>query len=513
MSIVAGVDFGTASVRVAIVHQERGLLGSGVASYPVLRDPNDSDFATQRLEDHGRALEKAFRAALASAAVAGNAIEALAIDTTGSTVIAVDEQLNPLSDYALWCDHRAWREAAEITARAHEQRLAAIDWCGGTYSAEWGFAKVLYWLRLHPELRARFHTAFEHCDLMVAMLCGCKDPAQAPRSICAMGHKWMWNRDLGGLPSEEFLVSVDPLMAGLRERLKGRYATSDTIAGGLCNEWAERLGLKPGIPIPVGALDAHWDAVGAGCRLGDVVNVIGTSTCMMALSDTPRLIPGASGVVQGSIHPDKLGVEAGLSAVGDLFEAIARRANTSVTDLAAQIADHRAGHTGLLRFAWDNGDRSVLVNPQLRGMTLGWRLNHTAADELFAAIEGTAFHTRVILERLEECGVPIDRVINAGGIPQKNGLLNRVYAGVLNKPILVPAGPTTSLGSAIFAFLAAGTFKTVEEAQEVLSPSYRVIEPTSTDVTVYQELFGRFRELYFTMGGCDTDKAHPMSNS
>jgi L-ribulokinase len=507
MSIVAGVDFGTASVRVAIVDAERGILGSGIAAYPVLRAPDDHNFATQRHVDHCRALQEAFQVALGSAGVRGDAVEALAIDTTGSTVIPVDEELKPLGDYYLWCDHRAWREAGEITTRAREQRLAAIEWCGGTYGSEWGFAKVLHWLRSNPSQRHRFHTAFEHCDLMVATLCGLNDPLQVPRSICAMGHKWMWNRDLGGLPSDAFLTSVDPLLRGVRDRLVGRYATSDEIAGDLCGQWAERLGLRAGIPIPVGALDAHWDAIGAGCRLGDIINVIGTSTCMMAVSETPRLIPGVSGVVQGSIHPNKLSIEAGLSAVGDLFEAIARRANSTVAKLATQIVDHRAGQTGLLRFAWDNGDRSVLVNPQLRGMTLGWLLNHTAADELFAAIEGTAFHTRIILERLQECGVPVDRVINAGGIPQKNDTLNRIYASALEKSILVPNGPTIGLGSAIFAFLAAGTFKTVEEAQEALSPGYRVIEPILGDVRIYEDLFGQFNNLYFKLGNGQLLKA------
>jgi L-ribulokinase len=503
MSIVAGIDFGTASVRVSIVHSERGRLGSGVAEYPVLRIREDPDFATQKYEDHCRGLTLALERALAAAAVQGDTVEALGIATTGSTIIPLDEHLQPLDDYSLWCDHRAWREAAEITARGREQSLAALDWCGGTYSSEWGFAKVLHWLRAHPELRDRFNTAAEHCDVIVAMLCGVKEPSQMHRSVCAMGHKWMWNEALGGLPSDAFLTSVDPLLSGLRDQLDGRYATSDAIAGGLCGQWAERLGLKAGIPIPNGALDAHWDAIGAGCCLGDVVNVIGTSTCMMALSETPRLIPGVSGVVQGSIHPHKLGIEAGLSAVGDLFEAIARRANTTVAELAAQITDYRAGQTGLLRFAWDNGDRSVLVNPQLRGMTLGWRLNHTAADELFAAIEGTAFHTRIILERLEKYAVPVARVINAGGIPQRNELLNRVYASALNKPILVPDGPSTSLGSAIFAFLAAGTFKTVEEAQEALSLGYRVVEPIFDDVRRYEDLFGQFGDLYFTLGKRD----------
>lgn len=506
MTIVAGVDFGTASVRVSVIDSERGRLGFGIAPYPVLRDRADANFATQRHEDHCRALEDAFQAALANAAIDGRLVEALALDTTGSTVVPVDEQLKPLGDYYLWCDHRAWREAAEITALGRDRKLAALEWCGGTYSSEWGFAKLLHWLRHNPEVRPRFHTAMEHCDLMVATLCGIKDLSDLPRSICAMGHKWMWNEALGGLPSEAFLTSVDPLLAGVRQRLDGNYQTSRVIAGGLSDEWAKRLGLKPGIPIPVGALDAHWDAVGAGCGLGDVVNVIGTSTCIMALSDETRLIPGVSGIVPGSIHPDKLGIEAGLSAVGSLFDAIALRANRSIGDLMGEIKDHGAGQTGLLRFAWDDGDRSVLVDPGLSGITMGWRLNHTAADELFAAIEGTAFHTKIILDRMQDYGAPIERVIHGGGIPQRNDTLNRVYANVLNKPILVPARDTTSLGSAIFAFLAAGAFKTVEEAQASFSPGYRTIEPVAGQAEIYEDIFGKFRELYFTLG--QREKAH-----
>lgn len=500
MTIVAGVDFGTASVRVSVIDSERGRLGFGVAPYPVLRDRNDANFATQRHEDHCQALEAAFQAALANAGIDGRLVEALALDTTGSTVIPVDEQLQPLGDYYLWCDHRAWREAAEITATGRERKLAALEWSGGTYSSEWGFAKLLHWLRHNPDMRPRFHTAMEHCDLMVATLCGIKDLPQLPRSVCAMGHKWMWNEALGGLPSEAFLSSVDPLLAGVRQHLDGNYRTSRAIAGGLSDEWARRLALKPGIPIPVGALDAHWDAVGAGCGLGDVVNVIGTSTCIMALSEQARLIPGVSGIVQGSIHPDKLGIEAGLSAVGSLFDAIALRANRAISDLMGEIKHHGAGQTGLLRFAWDDGDRSVLVDPRLSGITMGWRLNHTAADELFAAIEGTAFHTKIILDRMHEYGTPIDRVIHGGGIPQRNDVLNRVYADVLNKPILVPAKDTTSLGSAIFAFLAAGAFQTVEDAQAAFSPGYRMIEPVAENVRLYEDIFGKFRELYFTLG-------------
>jgi L-ribulokinase len=499
MAIVAGVDFGTESVRVSIFDSDLGRLGLGTAPYPVQRRRDDAEFATQRHEDHCRSLVVAFHSALASASVPGKLVRALAIDTTGSTVVPVDEHLKPLDDYYLWCDHRAWREAAEITARAREKHLAALDWCGGTYSAEWGFAKVLHWLRSNPEHRGKFHTAVEHCDLIVATLCGMTEASRLPRSVCAMGHKWMWNQHLGGLPSEEFLASVDPMLSGLRDRLQGQYLTSNKVAGGLCDEWAQTLGLSAGIPIPVGALDAHWDAIGAGCRIGDVVNVIGTSSCVMALCDVPRLIPGVSGLVQGSIHPGKVGIEAGLSAVGDLFAAIARRADHSVADLAELIKDYRAGQTGLLRFAWDNGDRSVLSKPTLKGITLGWRLNHAAGDELFAAIEGTGLHTRIILDRLQEYGTPVERVIHGGGIPQRNQVLNRVYANVLNKPILVPAKDTTGLGSAIFAFLAAAAFKSIEEAQDALNPGYQVIDPVPEEVRVYEGLFARFHKLYFAL--------------
>ena len=500
MAIVAGVDFGTLSVRVTVVDTERGRLGSGLAEYPLHRKKDDPDHATQSHDDHMRALAEATRKATIAAHISGGEIAALAIDTTGSSVVPVDSRLQPLDEYYLWCDHRSRREAALITETAHRHKLKAIDWCGGTYSSEWGFSKLLHWLRNNPDKRPRFASAFEHCDMIAAVLCGIDDPARAPRSICAMGHKWMWKDSLGGLPSEAFLIEVDPLFKGVRAKLQGQYATSDKLAGQLAPEWAEKLGLRAGIPIPVGAFDAHWDAVGAGARTGDVVNVVGTSTCIIAMSDDTRLIPGVCGVVPGSVHPRKTGVEAGLSATGDIFEAIARRADSSVAALSEGLGSYRAGQTGLLRLTWDNGDRTVLVNPDLGGITLGWHLTHSAQDELFAAIEGTAFHTRVILERMEEHGVPIRRVINAGGIPQKNEVLNRVYANVLNKPVLVPKTDVTSLGSAIFAALAAGAFHSLEEAQAALCPEYRVVEPDVQAAQTYQELYGIYREIYFAFG-------------
>jgi L-ribulokinase len=500
MAIVAGVDFGTLSVRITLLDSERGRLGTASAEYPLHRKREDPDFATQSHQDQMDALVKATRQVLADTGVDGQDIVSIALDTTGSSVVAVDQNMQPLGDYYLWCDHRAKKEARQITELAHAENLEAIEWCGGVYSHEWGFAKLLHFLRHNPDKREKFASAFEHCDMVAATLCGITDPKKVQRSICAMGHKWMWNPKWDGLPSQAFLSDVDPLLDGIREKLGGDYKTSDALAGHLSPEWATKLGLKAGIPIPVGAFDAHWDAIGAGCKEGDVVNVVGTSTCIIAMQKSNRLVPGVCGVVPGSVHPRYTGVEAGLSATGDIFEAIARRAGTKVAELSRGLEAYKAGQTGLLRLSWDNGDRTVLVNAELGGATLGWNLLHTAQDELFAAIEGTAFHTRIILERMAENGVPVDRVINGGGIPQHNKVLNQVYANVLGKPVLVPAGTPTSLGSAIFALVAAKVFATIEEAQERLCLPHITYEPEPDAVAIYDRLFALYRKFYFALG-------------
>lgn len=505
MAIVCGVDFGTLSVRVTLVDSERKTLSSTASEYPLHRKREDPELATQAHEDHMRALAAATREAVAAAAISGDAVEAIGLDTTGSSVVPVGPGMMPLDEYYLWCDHRAKTEAAEITAAAHRERLPAIDWCGGTYSSEWGFAKLLHWLRHNPAKRSHLASAFEHCDMVAATLCGITEPTQVKRSVCAMGHKWLWHPNFGGLPSEKFLAGVDPLLSGVREKLNGRYETSDKIAGTLSARWARELGLRAGISIPVGAFDAHWDAIGAGAREKDLVNVIGTSTCVIGISRQSNLVPGLCGVVKGSVHPNFTGIEAGLSATGDIFSAIARRANTSIIELSRGLESYRAGQTGLLRMTWDNGDRTVLVNPSLGGMTLGWNLQHTAQDELFAAIEGTAMHTRIILDRLAEYGANIERIINAGGIPPSNPVLNQVYANVLGRDVLVPSQKITSLGAAIFAFLAAGTFPTIEAAQQEICPSHVVFKPQPEEQQVYDRLYEMFRNVYFGFGKAGAD--------
>ncbi len=505
MAIVAGVDFGTLSVRVTLFDSgraevQKGGIATASASYPLKRKREDPDFATQSHQDQMDALVSAMREVLSKAGIPGEQIAAMALDTTGSSVVMVDSNLKPLDDYYLWCDHRAKGEAQQITEFAHREHLEAIDWSGGVYSHEWGFAKLLHWLRHNPDKRAKFASALEHCDMVAATLCGITDPRLVKRSICAMGHKWMWNPKWDGLPSQAFLSSVDPLFDGIRDKLAGAYHTSETPAGHLAPEWAGKMGLRAGIPIPVGAFDAHWDAIGAGCKEGDVVNVVGTSTCIIAMQKKIALIPGVCGVVPGSVHPDYTGIEAGLSATGDIFEAIARRAGMKVSELSCGLETYKPGQTGLLRLSWDNGDRTILVNPELGGMTIGWSLVNTAQDELFAAIEGTAFHTRIILERLAEYGVPVERVINAGGVPQNNAVLNQVYANVLGKPVLVPDGIPTSLGSGIFALLAAGAYSSVEEAQAKMCLEHKTYEPEGKAVAVYEELYQLYRKVYLAFG-------------
>jgi len=503
MSIVAGVDFGTLSVRVTLVDSKKGPIATASASYPLHRKREDPDYATQSHYDQMAALVKATHEVLATTGIAGETVEAIALDTTGSSVIPVGAGLEPLDEFYLWCDHRAHREAQEITQKAHELGFEGILWCGGTYSHEWGFSKLLHWLRHNPDKRDKFVTALEHCDMVAATLCGITEVSQLKRSICAMGHKWMWNPKWGGLPPEEFLVAVDPLLAGIREKIGGEYLTSDHLAGHLSAKWAAELGLKAGIPIPVGAFDAHWDALGSSCKEGDVVNVVGTSTCIIAMAQKAALVPGVCGVVPGSVHPAYTGVEAGLSAVGDIFDNIAKRAGKTVAELSEGLDTWKPGQSGLLRITWDNGDRTVLVNPELGGVTLGWNMVSTAQDELYAAIEGTAFHTRIILERMAEHGVRIDRVVNAGGIPQKSEVLNHIYANVLNKPVLVPSGIPTSLGSGIMALLAAGTYKTIEEAQEAVCLPLRTVEPDAASAAAYEQLYQLYRSVYFALGTRD----------
>lgn len=497
MTVVAGIDFGSASVRASVFDVSGRCLGSGEAPIPTQRSRTDPLLATQRHEDHLQALEKAVSAALHNSGVRGDNIAALALDTTGSTVVALDDRMRPVMPYYLWSDHRAWREAEALTA-AGVAALPALAWCGGRYSSEWGWAKVLHALRHAPRVKKRAVTFAEHCDVMVATLTGVQHPWQMKRSVCAAGHKWLWH---DGWPDDVALSTVDPLLAGRTAAMPAQVHSSDVVAGGLCAEWAARLGLREGIPVPVGALDAHWDAVGAGCREGDAVHVLGTSGCLIAVAANATPMPGIPGVVRGSVAPSMWGIEAGLAAVGSLFEAIARRARRTLPALTAQLTSHRPGQTGLIRIPWDHGDRGIIADARLRGVCIGWQLSHSAADELFAAMEGVAMHTRLLLKHMATHGVRVERMIHGGGIPQRNPVLNRVFANVLGMPVRVPIDPVAGRGSAMFAALAAGSFESLQEAQAAMAPRCTDIEPEAGTATACDALYSRFEHLYHAFAG------------
>ena len=500
MAIVAGVDFGTLSVRVSIVDSEKGVIGSAVAEYPLHRKREDPDFATQSHDDHMRGLADASRKAVKAAGISGDQVSAIALDTTGSSVIPVGEGMVPLDDYYLWCDHRAKNEAAEITDWAHREKLPAIDWCGGVYSAEWGFAKLLHWLRHNPDKREKFASAFEHCDMVSATLCGITDPRRVKRSICAAGHKWLWHADYGGLPPEDFLVKVDPLLKGSPSQARRRIRDvgqdrGDPVAG-LGGEARLEGGHSHSgrrLRRPLGRDRRGSEGGRCGQRRRHVH--LHHRLCPAGAAD-PRLLRRRQRQRPPAIHRHR-------SRPLRRRRRLQRDRRTrpiNVAELSKGLEGYRAGQTGLLRFPWDNGDRTVLVNANVGGIAIGWNLTHTAQDELFAAIEGTAFHTRVILDRMNEYGALTERVINGGGVPQNNPVLNQVYANVLDRPVLVPSSPVTGIGSAIFAFLAAGAFRTIEEAQAKICPKHAVFTPQPEARKPYDELYGLFRRIYFDFG-------------
>jgi len=532
-----GLDYGTNSVRAVVVNCADGrTLGTHVYDYPsgeqgILLDPKDPHLARQNPADYVEGIRVAVKGALAEAAKVKGfdraRVVGIGVDPTGSPPLPVDAQNRPLAldpkwkanlaaHAWLWKDHTGAEEAAAITdtARRHApQYLAPI---GGVYSSEWFWSKIWRCLKVAPDVFDAAESWIELADFVPAVLSGVSRSRDVQRCICAAGHKAMYSDTWGGLPDRDFLSRLDPKLGSLRERLFDKAHAPDRPAGRLAKAWADELGLSEGIPVAMGGFDAHYGAVGAGVKSGTLVKIIGTSTCDCAIAsarEPMKDVPGICGIVNGSIMPGYYGIEAGQSAVGDILrwwvDEVCHGKDALHAELSAEAQRLRPGESGLLALDWNNGNRTILVDPRLSGLVLGQTLHTTRAEIYRALIEATAFGARVIVERLQEYGVPVDRVVCCGGIAEKNDLFMQIYADVLGHPMLVAGSPQTpALGSAISAAVVAGAHPTFEAAQSrMTSLKEKRFTPEPAAHTVYDELYGMYRELHDTFGGVAGAKA------
>ncbi len=528
-----GLDFGTNSARALIVDCRTGEeIATAVAGYTggqagILLDPRDPNVARQRPADWLAAAARCTQAALRSAAKVrgfspGHVI-GIGVDATASTPLPVDASGRALADLPafrrdlnaqawLWKDHTSFAEAAEITAAAAKVHPEYLAKCGGTYSSEWFWSKALRCIRVAPKVMKAARYWVEQSDYIPAVLTGNADPATWKHNVCAAGHKAMYH-EKWSLPAADFLARIDRRLGELRRNGTFQKAyTSDTRAGELCPVWARRLGLPPGIPVAVGAIDAHLGAVGAGIKPGALVKILGTSSCDMMIHPNNRPlpdIPGLCGIVDGSIVPGFFGLEAGQSAVGDIFNwwvnyfDRGERAHAELSATAARIAP---GASGLLALDWNNGNRTVLVDPRLTGLLVGQTLHTTPAEVYRALVEGTAFGARVIMERLEEYGVKVREVINCGGIAEKNPFVMQIYADVTGRPMRISrSAQTCALGAAIFGAVvagrAAGGYDSVQAAQaRMCGLKKTVYRPDRRRHAVYDRLFELYRQLHDAFG-------------
>jgi L-ribulokinase len=530
-----GIDYGTNSCRSLLIDLDNGAeVGSTVFNYPsgamgILLDPRDPHVARQNPQDYLDGLEAVTRGALqqAQANVPGfdpTQVIGIGIDTTGSTPIPVNKDGTPLGLLPefknnlnamvwLWKDHTGYAESAEITQLAHEMRPNIIAKCGGIYSSEWWWSKILRLRRVDAQVFEAAFSFVEHCDWIPAVLTGNTDPLTLKRGVCSAGHKAMFSTEWGGLPDKEFLAKLDPALADLRDRLYSEAHTADVKAGDLCAEWSQRLGLKAGIAISVGAFDAHMGAVGAGIKEGTLVKILGTSTCdlMIAPTSTPLAdIPGVCGIVNGSVLPGFYGIEAGQSAVGDIFlwfvnhlvpDSYGATVGEKFVNMEKAMLGKKPGSTGLLALDWNNGNRTVLVDVRLTGLLLGQTL-HTEAHEIYRAyIEATAFGALTIIKRVEEYGVKIEEVINTGGLSIKNATLMQCYADIIGKPMKVSQSEQTcALGAAIFGAVAAGAGDIHTLQAQVTATREKVYYPIPENQAVYAELYTLYRTLHDAFG-------------
>lgn len=535
MAFTIGLDYGTNSVRALLVRCADGVeVATAVYDYAsghqgVLGDERDPNIARQHPGDYLVGLEETVRAVIRAAAEEVSGFDAyqvigIGVDATGSSPIPVTQsnaalgmqpgfETNLAAQCWLWKDHTAHTEAQRITDLAREHRPDYVGRCGNTYSSEWWWSKLWRCLKDDRDVFDAAYSWVELTDWIPSVLAGVDDPRQVVRGICCAGHKALYGDDWGGLPDVEFLTMLDPALADLRARLYDRAHDASVPAGALSAEWATRLGLPVGIPIAIGEMDVHYGAIGSGVRDGVLVKAIGTSTCDCTVlsGDVVPNIPGICGVVPGAILPGHLGIEAGQSAVGDIFkwwvEVVCEGDDALHARLTEEAAAQMPGEHGLLALDWNNGNRTVLVDPRLTGLMLGQTLHTTRADVYRALIEATAFGARTILERLAGGGVTIERIVCCGGIAEKNPLLMQIYADVTGRTMQVAAsGQACALGAAVGAAVIAGAeaggHADFSSAQAAMTGVQDVAyEPDESHRGVYDALFALYSDLHDAFGG------------
>jgi L-ribulokinase len=545
-SSVIGVDFGTDSVRTVIIDSIGGLeISAAVFNYPRWKEGKYCDPAQNQFRQHPmdylEGLERTIREAIRSAppGTAEN-IAGISVDTTGSTPVAVDSHGTPLAllpefgenpnaMFVLWKDHTAVREAEEINALARS--WGGIDFTqyeGGVYSSEWFWAKILHIVRNDPSIRAAAFSWVEQCDWIPAILTGTADPKTMKRSRCAAGHKAMWHESFPGLPSEEFLVKLDPLLKGLRAHLYEETHASDVSLGFLTSEWAKRLGLPHDVKVGVGAFDAHMGAVGGGIKPYELCKIMGTSTCDVLVVPPQdlgkNLVRGICGQVDGSIIPGMIGLEAGQSAFGDVYawfrdlllwpvehivsrsslvdqsvkqKLIEEATDNLIAELSGKAAAIPIDESGVLALDWLNGRRTPDANQLLKGAITGLTLGSDAPRIFRALVESTAFGAKKIVDRFQAEGIKILSVIAMGGVARKSPFIMQVVADVLNVPIKVPKSEQTcALGAAMFAATAAGLYPTVEEAMQAMGSGIKKeYRPNPENAAKYGAMYERYSRL------------------
>lgn len=535
---VIGVDYGTDSCRSLIVDAINGNeIASSVKYYPRWKkglycSPQKNQYRQHPL-DYIETLELSIKEAL-SLSPEGTAemIVGISFDMTGSTPVLTDKEGTPLAlldefkenpnaMFVLWKDHTAIDESMEINRLAKKSGIDFTAYEGGIYSAEWVWSKVLHILKHDEDVRRAAYSWTEHTDWIPALITGETKPETMIRSRCAAGHKAMWHESWGGLPSEEFLTTLSPYLAGFRSRLYTETYPSDKKVGELTREWADRLGLPAGIAVGVGAIDCHMGAVGAEIKPGTFVRVMGTSTCdvmVVPYEDMEdKLIPGICGQVDGSVIPNMIGLEAGQSAFGDIYawfkkvlewplthilsksgltdnKLIEEAIDNIIPALSEEAAKTDIKESSIIATDWFNGRRTPDANQLLKGTITGLTLGSTAPLIFRALVESTAFGSRAIVERFIECGIEIKEVIAIGGISQKSPFVMQVLSDVLGVPIKVAKSEQTcALGACMFAAVVAGVYENVEDAQKAMGQGFsKIYHSDMSNYAYYSDIYHQY---------------------